>query len=363
MKLSKRTLLRGMAAGAMLYAAHSGAAADSVAASPKPGRRAYRRYACEEAFSTPAATAELTRVAGGIPSMRSGPIKGPFMANLLDLGEGRLRGMDEAGIDVQILSLVTPGVQSFDAATAISLMRDVNDRMQAVIKAHPTRFGGLATVAPQAPAESAKELERAVHALHLNGAIINSHTNGEYLDNQRYWPILEAIEALDIPLYIHPRDPAPGLAGPLDIPGFAVGWGYAVETGTHAVRLIGGGVFDRFPRLRIVLGHLGETLPFLLDRLDNRYLWQTNVFGHRSIKRLPSEYFRDNFLITTSGMNYSAPLKAALAAMGPDKVLFAADHPMEVQKDAVDELEAIDIAPEVKAKIFETNVRRVFRMS
>ena len=285
------------------------------------------------------------------------------MADLLDLGEARLRGMDAAGIDVQILSLTSPGVQVFDPATAVSVMRDVNDRMVAAIRANPTRFGGLATVAPQAPADSAKELQRAVQTLKLNGAIINSHTNGEYLDQQKFWPILEAIEALDIPLYIHPRDPSPGLAMPLEIFGFAVGWGYAVETGTHAIRLIGAGVFDRFPKLRVVLGHLGETLPFLLERLDNRYLWQTNLFGKRIIKRLTSEYFRDNFLITTSGMNYSAPLKAALSAMGQDKVLFAADHPMEVQKDAVDEMEAIDIPAAVKRQIFETNNQRVFKIS
>jgi 5-carboxyvanillate decarboxylase len=363
MKLSKRSLLRAMAAGALIARSAIGSAALSAEGPSAAGRRSYRRYACEEAFSTPECTAELTRVAGGVPSMKSGPIKGPFMADLLDLDAGRLQGMDAAGIDVQILSLVSPGVQVFEPATAVAIMRDVNDRMASAIQAHPTRFGGLATVAPQAPAQSAKELQRAIHALHLNGAIINSHTNGEYLDDAKYWPILEAIEALDIPLYIHPRDPSPGLAGPLDIFGFAVGWGYAVETGTHAVRLIGAGIFDRFPKLRIVLGHLGETLPFLLERLDNRYLWQTTLFNHRVIKRLPSEYFRDNFLITTSGMNYSAPLQAALTAMGADKVLFAADHPMEVQKDAVTELEAIDIAPAVKAKIFQSNVQRVFKIA
>jgi 5-carboxyvanillate decarboxylase len=363
MEFSKRNLLFAMAAGALVTSSGVGAAGQSSSGPSATRRHNYRRYACEEAFSTPECTAELSRVAGGIPSMKSGPIKGPFMSDLLDLDAGRLQGMDAAGIDVQILSLVSPGVQVFDPTTAVAIMRDVNDRMAAAIQAHPTRFGGLATVAPQAPAESAKELQRAIHALHLNGAIINSHTNGEYLDDAKYWPILEAIEALDIPLYIHPRDPSPGLAGPLDIFGFAVGWGYAVETGTHAVRLIGAGVFDRFPKLRIVLGHLGETLPFLLERLDNRYLWQTTLFNHRLIERLPSEYFRDNFLITTSGMNYSAPLKAALSAMGPDKVLFAADHPMEVQKDAVTEMEAIDISPAVKAQIFEKNVQRVFNIA
>jgi 2,3-dihydroxybenzoate decarboxylase len=240
------------------------------------------------------------------------------------------------------------------------MARSINDYLAAAIKAYPTRFAGLATLAPQRPAETARELERAVRQLGLKGGIINSHTNGEYLDDAKYWPILEAFEALDVPLYLHPRDPSPGLEVPLAIPGFAVGWGYAVETGTHALRMIAGGVFDRFPRLRIVLGHLGETLPFLLDRIDNRYQWQMKLFGLKGLKRLPSAYFRDNFVVTTSGMNYSAPVKAALEALGPDRILFAADYPMEVQKDAVDELEAIDIPAADKRRIFDTNPRRVF---
>ncbi|MGC3981391.1 MAG: amidohydrolase family protein [Steroidobacteraceae bacterium] len=356
MKLSKREFLQAAAAGMALYASGSEAQTNK-------SKRNYLRISCEEAFSTPEIVAELSRLAGGVPSMKSGPIAGPFMKNLLDIGEGRVKGMDADGVDIQVLSLSSPGVQTFAPATAVSMARQVNDQMAEVIKKYPTRFGGLATIAPQAPAETVKELERCIKTLKLNGGIINSHTNGEYLDDKKYWPILEAFEALDVPLYIHPRDPSPGLEGPLAIQGFAVGWGYAVETGTHALRMIAGGVFDQFPKLRIVLGHLGETLPFLLDRIDNRYQWQFNTFGLKpTLKRLPSEYFRDNFVVATSGMNYSAPVLAALAAMGPDKVLFAADHPMEVQKDAVDEMEAIKLSVAVKKKVFETNARRVFKI-
>jgi 5-carboxyvanillate decarboxylase len=294
--------------------------------------------------------------------MKSGPIAGPFMPDLLDIGARRLQGMDAAGVDVQLLSLVSPGVQTFAPATALALARDVNERLTDAIRAHPTRFAGLAAVAPQAAAESAKELERAVTRLGLKGCIINSHTNGEYLDDPKYWPLLEAAQALEVPIYLHPRDPSPGLEVPLAVPGYAVGWGYAVETGTHAIRLMGAGVFDRYPKLRFVLGHLGETLPFLLDRLDNRYRWQQDLFGFKGTARLPSEYFRDNFVITTSGMNYGAPLRAALEALGSERVLFAADFPMEVQKDAVDELEAIALPGDLKQRIFETNPTRVFRL-
>lgn len=358
MKLSKREFLQAAAVGMTLYAAGGEAQTQT-----RKGKRDYLRISCEEAFSTPEIVAELSRLAGGVPSMKSGPIAGPFMKNLLDLGAGRVQGMDADGVDIQILSLSSPGVQTFAPATALSMARQINDQMAEVIKKYPTRFAGLATIAPQAPAETVKELERCIHTLKLNGGIINSHTNGEYLDDKKYWPILEAFQALDVPLYIHPRDPSPGLEVPLSIPGFAVGWGYAVETGTHALRMIAGGVFDQFPKLRVVLGHLGETLPFLLERIDNRYHWQFNTFGLQpTLKRLPSEYFKDNFVITTSGMNYSAPVKAALEAMGPDKVLFAADHPMEVQKQAVDEMESIKLSAEVKKKIFETNARRVFKL-
>ncbi|MCC7460933.1 MAG: amidohydrolase [Gammaproteobacteria bacterium] len=333
--------------------------ADAVAPA---GTRRYRRIACEESFATPEVIAELSRLAGGKPSMKSGPIAGPFMPELLDLGERRIAGMDAAGVDVQVLALVSPGVQTFAPATALALARDANDRLAAAIRAHPTRFAGLATVAPQAAAESARELDRAITQLGFKGCMINSHTNGEYLDDAKYWPLLEAAQALGVPIYVHPRDPSPGLEGPLAVPGYAVGWGYAVETGTHAVRLMGSGVLDRFPKLLFVLGHLGETLPFLLDRFDNRYRWQRRLLGFKGTARLPSEYFRDNFVVTTSGMNYAAPLQAALAALGPDKVLFAADHPMEDQKEAVDELEAIALPPELKRRIFETNPTRVFRL-
>lgn len=357
MKLNKRQFLQAAAGVATTGISLNTSNAASAAT------RSYVRISCEEAFTTPDIVAELTRLAGGVPSMKAGPIAGPFMTELLDMGTGRVHGMDAAGVDLQVLSVTSPGVQKFSPDIAIALARQANDVMHDTIKKYPQRFAGLAVIAPQAPLQTIKELERCIKTLGFCGGLINSHTNGEYLDEPKYWPILEAFAALDVPLYIHPRDASPGLEVPLNMPGFAVGWGYGVETGTHALRLIAAGVFDRLPNLRIVLGHLGETLPYILDRLDNRYLWQFNVFGIKPpLKRLPSEYFREHFVVTTSGMNYRAPLDAALAALGPDKVLFAADHPMEVQKDAVDEMEAMPLPPDLKRKIFETNARRVFRL-
>ena len=322
----------------------------------------YKRISCEEAFSTPEIVEALKKAAGGMPSLSSGPIAGPFMPALLDLGEGRIRTMDRDGVDIQILSLASPGVQSFEAPTAVSLMTLVNDRLAEAIRRYPTRFSGLAVMAPQDPAASARELERAVRTLGLKGAIINSHTRGEYLDDPKFWPIFEAAQALNVPLYIHPREPPPSMAQSLSMPGFTTSWGYSVETGTHALRLIAAGVFDKFMMLRIVLGHLGETLPFVIDRVDNRYQWEMKLFGKKKLMRLPSEYFKDHFVVTTSGMNYQAPLLATIAQLGVDRVLFAADYPMEVQADAVEEMEAMPLSMPDKWKVWETNARKVFAL-
>lgn len=353
MGISKRDLLK-TAVGMTVYA---GASASSHAANAT-----YKRIACEEAFMTTEVLAELRRRAGDVFSMKNGVTQGPFLPKLLDIGAGRIQGMDADGVDVQILSLVSRGVQIFETAAALSLAKLTNDQLAEAIGKYPARYAGLATVAPQAPAATAKELERAVHTLGLKGGIINSHTHNEYLDDKKFWPIFEAAQALDVPIYLHPREPSAGMEKPLSIPGYTIGWGYAVETGTHALRLINGGVFEQFPKLRIVLGHLGETLPFLLDRIDNRYRFEMNTFRRPLMKRLPSEYFRENFVITTSGMNYTAPLAAAVAAMGSDKVLFAADYPLELQKDAVQGLEAAGFGADVKKNIFESNPARVFKL-
>jgi 5-carboxyvanillate decarboxylase len=325
---------------------------------------AYKRISCEEGFCIPEIVSALRKASGGVPSAWSGPIEGPFMPALLDLGEGRIRAMDKAGIDMQVLALASPGVQLFDPPTAMSFARLANDRLAEATRKNPTRLTGLCTVAPQDPVGAAKEMERAVRTLGFKGAVINSHTNGEYLDDPKYFPILEAAQALGVPLYIHPRDPSPGMAGPLTLPGFMLGWSYGVEAGTHALRLIAAGIFDRYPNLRIVLGHMGETLPFVLDRLDNRYEWEMKMFGKvkQARLRLPSEYFKNHFVVTTSGMNYRVPMMAAIAELGADRVLFAADYPMEEPSQAVAAVEAMELSMQDRWKVFETNARKVFAL-
>ena len=192
-----------------------------------------------------------------------------MLPKLLDLDKIRSADMDASGVDMHILSLVMPGVQMFEPKQASELASLANDRLSEVIKRYPTRYAGLASFAPQDPIAAVKEMERAIKKLNLNGFIVNSHTKNAYLDDPQFLPILEAAESLSRPLYIHPRAPSDGMAGPFrDYRLEGAVWGYGVETATHILRLIFGGIFDRFPKLKVVIGHMGEALPFWLGRLD-----------------------------------------------------------------------------------------------
>jgi 5-carboxyvanillate decarboxylase len=198
-----------------------------------------------------------------------------------------------------------------------------------------------------------------VGELGLKGAIVNSHTFGVYLDDPATFPLLEAIESLQVPLYIHPREtPAPMrqyLTGPA-VEGAT--WEYAVEVGTHLLRMVGAGVFDRFPRLTVVVGHMGEGLPFWLPRIDNRYL--ASVHGSRPAELLPSEYIRRQVFVTTSGMNFLEPLRLTIDVLGIDRVLYASDFPFENQGEAVRAVEEMPLDSADKRALFETNPARVF---
>lgn len=281
---------------------------------------------------------------------------------LLDIGAGRISQMDADGIDRALLSLTSPGVQVFDAETGSSLARDANDQLAEAVRAHPGRLAGLAAVAPQNPGAAARELDRAM-ALGMKGFIINSHTGGEYLDERKYWPIFEAAQALDAPLYLHPREPGPQLVNPfLDYGLYFAGFGFAVETSLHAMRLIMSGLFDHFPRLRIVLGHMGEGLPFWLQRIDNRYLLQAEIGAVKRLDRLPSEYFLDNFVITTSGVMSAPALRLSIDVLGSERIMFAADYPYESVAEGVRFMDTVDITPEQRAKIYAENAKRIFKL-
>ena len=332
-----------------------------------------RRIAVEEAFVTPEIMAQWHVVLAGRDVepgfakmgesiLAQTPGNKALDDRLLDIGAGRIAHMDSLGVDVHVLSLTAPGVQVFDAPLATRLAAAANDALAAAVTAHPTRFAGLAAIAPQDPAAAAREIERG-KTLGLCGVIINSHTKSEYLDLPKFRPILEAAEALDMPIYLHPREPAPSMITPyLDYGLYFATWGFSAETGLHAMRLIMSGAFDRHPKLRIVLGHMGEGLPFWLQRIDNRYALQVKIGAVDELPKPPSQYFLDNFVITTAGVTSMPALRLCLDVLGVERILFAADFPYEDDAEAVRFMDGAQVTEDERRQIYETNARRVFKL-
>ncbi|HLH44403.1 MAG TPA: amidohydrolase family protein [Bryobacteraceae bacterium] len=285
-------------------------------------------------------------------------------ARLQDLGALRLRDMDDTGIAVQILSLTAPGVQVFNAPEAVALARSANDHLADAIRKHPDRFAGLAAIAPQDPAAAARELDRGVRKLGLKGAIVNSHTRGEYLDDAKFWEIFEAAESLKVPIYLHPTSPSPAMIAPfLDRGLDGAIFGFAVETGLHMLRIIVSGVLDRFPNLRIVTGHLGEGLPYWLFRIDFMHARMVAANRYAGVKKLakkPSDYLRENFYFTTSGMAWTPPILYALSVLGVDRVMYAMDYPYQFVPEEVKVTDDLPIAGQDKRKLYQANAERVF---
>ena len=299
---------------------------------------------------------------GRSPSQRARDL----FESIQDMGERRLADMDATGIDMQLLMLTSPGVQMFEPQEACALAASSNDQLAETIARHPTRFSGLAAFAPHAPHEAAKEIERSVQRLGLKGALVNSHTQGRYMDDEFFYPIFEACEALDVPLYIHPNTPSPQMVEPflsrcLD----AAIFGFAAETGLHTLRLIVGGVFDRFPKLKIVLGHLGEGLPFWLYRIDFMHagiVRSGRSPGAQPLQRKPSDYLRENFYYTTSGMPWAPAIRFVQEQMGHDRVMYAMDYPYQYVAEEVSAMDALPLTPEQKKMFFQTNAERIFRL-
>jgi 5-carboxyvanillate decarboxylase len=336
------------------------------------GESKVRKIATEEACSIPEVSAALREVArrGGrnldLKLVRQiyDPPPGnasPLLPQLLDIDAGRIAVMDEHGVDMHVLSITCPGVQMFDADTGTALASLVNDRIAEAVAKYPTRFAGLACFAPQDPQCAVREMERAVTQLGLNGFLVNSHTNNEYLDQSKYWPILEAAESLGRPLYIHPRAPSDGMAAPFeDYRLDAAVWGYGVETGTHAVRLMQSGVLDRFEKLQIVLGHMGEAIPFWLWRLD---FMGNPARGRSPARLLPSEYFARNFAITTSGAEDPLALRYCIEKLGSDRIMWAIDYPYQPTAPAVQWIDDAPLTDEERALICHRNAERIFRIA
>jgi 2,3-dihydroxybenzoate decarboxylase len=286
-------------------------------------------------------------------------ILGKLVARLSDFGAERLEAMDRAGIARAVLSLSGPGVQiERDAALASRKARQCNDVLAREIQKRPDRYSGFAHLALQDPAAAADELARCMGELGFCGAMINGHTNGRYLDDPMFHPFWERAEALGALIYLHPADPVATSAALADHRGLRrATWEWTVETGSHALRLVFGGLFDRFPGARLGLGHLGETLPYLLWRFDSR----AKLYGVK-LARKPSEYIRDNIVVTTSGMCATDPLVCAISALGSDHVMFAADYPFESAQEAAEFMDHAPIADDVRADICFNNAAKLLRL-
>ncbi|WP_316188828.1 amidohydrolase family protein [Bradyrhizobium sp. SZCCHNS1054] len=333
-----------------------------------------KKIAVEEAFVTAEIAAEWTKVLArsdvepgfakmGESILADTPGNALLHGRLVDIGKGRIAHMDEVGVDMQVLSLTSPGVQVFAPDLALRLAADANDALAEAVRAAPTRLAGLGAIAPQDPPAAAREIER-IKSLGLRGLIVNSHTFGEYLDAPRYVPIFEAMEATGLPMYLHPREPAPGMVQPfLDYGLYFAGWGFAAETGLHAMRLIMSGTFARHPKLKIILGHMGEGIPFWLQRIDNRYLLQVKIGAVEKLPRLPSEYFLDNFVITTAGVTSMPALRLSIDVLGAERILFAADFPYEDDAEALRFLEGAALTQRERELIAYQNAERLFALS
>jgi 2,3-dihydroxybenzoate decarboxylase len=339
----------------------------------------FKRIAAEEAFATNDLFDAYRKLLArkGSDDIGFNSLMGYYLENpsertravarrLTDLGPARIADMDATGIDMQILSLTSPGVQIFDAEQAVALARAANDELAAAVAAQPTRYAGLAAIAPQNPAAAAEELERAVGRLALKGAIVNSHTRGEYLDDPKFWDIFAAAEALDVPIYIHPSTPSNRMIAPFLERGLeGAVFGFAVETGLHALRLVVSGVFDRFPKLQIVLGHLGEGLPYWLFRID--FMHGASVRSQRyasqpRLERKPSDYLKQNFHYTTSGMAWTPPIRYAQSVVGIDRVMYAMDYPYQFVPEEVNVTDALPLPYEDHKRFYQTNAQALFKL-
>lgn len=284
---------------------------------------------------------------------------------LSDIGAARLKDMDANGIDLQVISHTAMGELSISKDQEIELVQEANNQLATAITTYPERFAGFATLPMRSPAAAAEELERALQMPGFKAAIINGTTQGHFLDDPRFLPILERATALDVPIYIHPGEPPAAVReayyGGFD-PAIAfslatAGWGWHSEVGIHVLRLILAGIFDRFPNLQIIIGHMGEMLPFMLGRIDNVI---TPLARH--LKRPVPEYFLHNFTITTSGFFTDPPLLLALQTVGADRIIFAVDYPYSSNEQGRAFLDHAAISPADKEKISHLNAERILKL-
>lgn len=323
-----------------------------------------KTIAIEEHFSTPASSADIS---GPSSSGTAGQYMAEVGRKLTDLGEGRLADMDAAGIDVQVLSLsAVEGGGKSDAATASLRARDANDFLAEAIGRHSRRYAGFAAVALEDPEKAAAELERCVTRLGFVGVMIDGTFDGQFLDNPRFEPVLAAAESLRAPIYLHPAPPPPSVykayySGLPDAVAHALsiaGWGWHAEMGLHSLRLVVSGVFDRFPKLQVIIGHMGEFIPYCLARSD---LLLSRAASH--LQRGVSDYFRANFHFTTSGYFTIPPLLCARMVFGPEHILFAVDYPYSPNTAGRALLNSAPISPTALEMISHGNAERLLKLA
>lgn len=286
----------------------------------------------------------------------------PLVERMEDLGIRRIKEMDEAGIDLQVISHGPPGSQGVRDDAAIAWTKAANDGLHAAVRNHPTRFAGFASLPTAHPLAAADELERAVSQLGFKGGVLHSLTEGPFLDDRRYWPIFERAAALDVPLYIHPADPNPAVikayygdyavTHPMFI---RAAWGFTFEAGTQAMRLVLSGLFDAHPSLKLILGHLGETIPYTLARIDEALSRDTPMKNFR-------EVFASHFYVTTSGFFSDPALRCCIEEIGIDRIMFSIDWPYASNMSGVKWMQKTPLDEADRAKIFSVNAKKLLRI-
>lgn len=323
-----------------------------------------RTITLEEHFASPGFIAGPGR--GFIELLRSrGALGEKIFEQLQDVGDGRMAEMDAAGIDMQMLSLNAPGVEQADGAEQVAIARESNDFLVDVVKKNPTRFAAFACLPVATPEQAADELDRRVRQQGFKGTLINGHTRGRYLDDRFFWPILECAEALNVPIYLHPTVPPKPVAdalyggfSPTVSAAFATGgWGWHIETAVHLIRMILGGVFDRYPKLQVVVGHLGEGIPFMLPRLN-----KTLPVEMTKLARPLGAYLRENVHYTFAGFNFPATFLNLLLEVGVDRIMFSVDHPYGSMAEARAFLDHIPVSAADRERIAHGNAERLFNL-
>jgi predicted TIM-barrel fold metal-dependent hydrolase len=320
-----------------------------------------RTIALEEHVGSP----KIAAAAKATGKMLSRKTPDRVIEKMRDLGAGRLADMDAAGIDMQVLSATGVGLDKLDRTTGAALARENNDMLAEVVRVRPDRFAAFALLAMQDPEGAALELERCVGKLGFKGALISGTINDLFLDDPRFEPVLAQAEKLDVPLYLHPAPPPARVYDayfsglPADVAGSLAtsAWGWHVETGLHSLRLVVAGVFDRFPKLQVIIGHMGENLPFSLARADNRL---TPFTTH--LRRRVMDYFLNNFHLTTSAYFTLPPLLCALMVFGVDRMMFSVDYPFSPNAPGRILLDTAPLSPADLEKIAHINAERLLKL-